>query len=653
MQIRQIHPLFVGEVSGVDIRRRPDDETVAALDAAMERYAVLVFRGQEMSPEEQIQWSGAFGELDAGLNKIARAQHRLPAPELIDISNVTAAGEIAAAGSKKLASALANQLWHSDSSFQHVPGKYSMLSAVVLPGISAMGAGETEFADMRAAYDALSQGMQELIEPLVAEHYALYSRMWLGDEDWTIEQKAGMPPVRWRIVRTQPYGRKSLFIGAHANRIVGWPVPEGRMLLLDLLEHGTQRQFVYRHEWQIGDLVIWDNRSTLHRGRPYDMRLRRELRRTTTRDLVTQPEPPAAQPRFVVPEPKMEFRESDFINRRFRFGRVDGSVIGEVVLTEHGHINGYQNDNEYAWEVIAGILVFRNIDGKITTKFTNVHKSGNVCIFSGPFVLGNDEVSPWHTLIEISTNKTEDIVRELATELYSGELPTHHADIKFADFNYPHTNLKVDLVASIIGAANPKFWLEIGSMLGGSAIRTAEVVKKMKARTGIVCIDPFTGDVNMWAWEREKKISGDWQFLKLEHGIPTIYQRFLANVAASGQDDVIIPINCTSIVGIKLLKRLYDENRISGLPDVIYLDSAHEPDETFLELQNCWDILKSGGILMGDDWGWPAVRNDVTRFAATVMANRTASEALRNRHAKFTEIDGVLLDEWLWVLVKE
>jgi len=293
LDIRQIHPLFVGEVSGVDIRRPPTAETVAAIDAAIDRYAVLVFRGQPMSEDEQIAFATAFGSLDTGLTKIAYGPTRYKHKTTMDISNVLLDGTIAPAGHKKLAGALANQLWHSDSSFQYVPGKYSMLSAVVLPRSSAMGAGETEFADMRAAYDALPQGMKDKLEPLVAEHYALYSRIWLGDEDWTPEQKAGMPPVRWRVVRTQPSGRKSLFIGAHANRIVGWPVPEGRMFLLDLLEHATQRRFVYRHEWQEGDLVIWDNRATLHRGRPYDMRERRELRRTTTEDLAAVPEPMA------------------------------------------------------------------------------------------------------------------------------------------------------------------------------------------------------------------------------------------------------------------------------------------------------------------------------------------------------------------------
>jgi alpha-ketoglutarate-dependent 2,4-dichlorophenoxyacetate dioxygenase len=290
MQIRQLHPLFVGEVSGIDIRRPPSPATVAAIDRAMDQYAVLVFRGQSLSEDEQIQWSSAFGSLDTGLTKLSKTPGRLKYQTLMDISNVLRDGSIAPSGDKRLAGALANQLWHSDSSFQYVPGKYSMLSAVILPGPSVTGAGDTEFADMRAAHDALSPAMKEKVAPLVAEHYALYSRMWLGDEDWTPEQKAGMPPVRWRVVRTQPYGRKSLFIGAHANRIVGWPVPEGRMFLLDLLEHATQRQFVYRHEWQVGDLVIWDNRATLHRGRPYDMTQRRELRRTTTEDLAAVPE---------------------------------------------------------------------------------------------------------------------------------------------------------------------------------------------------------------------------------------------------------------------------------------------------------------------------------------------------------------------------
>jgi alpha-ketoglutarate-dependent 2,4-dichlorophenoxyacetate dioxygenase len=285
LDIRPLHPLFASEVGDVDLCWPPAAELVAEIDRAMDRYGVLVFRGQPLSQDQQIAFASAFGPLDIGLAKLSQAKGRLDYAELIDISNVARDGTIAPAGDKRIAGALANQLWHSDSSFQAVPGKYSMLSAVVLPGPSVAGAGETEFADMRAAYDALDEAMKARLDGLVAEHYALYSRMWLGDEDWTDAQKRGMPPVRWKIVRTHPgSGRNSLFIGSHANRIVGWPVPEGRMFLVDLLEHATQRRFVYRHEWQVGDLVIWDNRCILHRGRPYDMTKRRELRRTTTND---------------------------------------------------------------------------------------------------------------------------------------------------------------------------------------------------------------------------------------------------------------------------------------------------------------------------------------------------------------------------------
>jgi alpha-ketoglutarate-dependent 2,4-dichlorophenoxyacetate dioxygenase len=284
--IRQLHPLFAGEVSGIDIRRPLAAEQVAELDAAMDRYGVLVFRGQPLDQDQQIAFARSFGSLDSGLTKITRAKSRFKHGELLDISNVTETGEIAPAGHRRLASALANQLWHSDSSFQAIPGKYSMLSAVILPSEG----GETEFADMRAAFDALTDAMKRRIVDLVAEHYALHSRMWLGDTQWTEEQKRAIPPVRWPLVRQHPgSGRTSLFIGAHCTQIIGWPIPEGRMLLLDLLEHATQRPFVYSHNWQVGDLVIWDNRCTLHRGRPYDFRERRELRRTTTEDLASKP----------------------------------------------------------------------------------------------------------------------------------------------------------------------------------------------------------------------------------------------------------------------------------------------------------------------------------------------------------------------------
>jgi alpha-ketoglutarate-dependent 2,4-dichlorophenoxyacetate dioxygenase len=195
------------------------------------------------------------------------------------MSNLDADGKLVDRTSRKIVNNMANQLWHSDSSFQKPSAKYSLLLAVRLPSWG----GETEFADMRAAYDALDPRMKAELEGLEAEHYAMHSRTMLGDEDYTDAARSVFAPVVWPIVRTHPgSGRKLLFIGVHTRRVLGMTVAEGRVLLMDLLEHATQRQFVYRHAWKPGDLVIWDNRATLHRGRRWDMSEPRELRRTTT-----------------------------------------------------------------------------------------------------------------------------------------------------------------------------------------------------------------------------------------------------------------------------------------------------------------------------------------------------------------------------------
>jgi len=281
LYISQIHPIFVGEVTGVDLRQPLDPAVVIEIDAAMDRYAVLVVRDQPLDQEQQMVFARSFGPFDLGLRKVKKQPHRFRYDELIDISNVDEKGRIADRNSGKIVSNIANQLWHSDSSFQRPAAKYSMLSAVVLP----TRGGETEFADLRAAYDALSDELKAELEALEAEHYALHSRFLLGDSDYTEEQRNAIPPVHWPIVRMHPGSkRKLLFVGVHARRIVGWPVAEGRMLLMDLLEHATQRDFVYSHKWRVGDLVMWDNRSTLHRGRRYNLSERRELRRATTED---------------------------------------------------------------------------------------------------------------------------------------------------------------------------------------------------------------------------------------------------------------------------------------------------------------------------------------------------------------------------------
>lgn len=281
LDLRPLHPLFAAEASGIDLRKALDRDTVRAIEQAMDRYAVLVWHGQPFTEDEQVAFARQFGPLDLGLRKARMGEHRFRHAELIDISNVTAHGEVAGREHAKIVSNLANQLWHSDSSFQRPAARYSMLSAVVIPP----DGGDTEFCDLRAAYDALAPELKDEIEGLRSEHYAFHTRLWLGDTSYTPAQLQSMPPVEWPLVRTHPAsGRKVLWVGAHATRIVGWTLAEGRMLLADLLEHATQREFVYRHRWQVGDLVMWDNRCTLHRGRRFDLGARRELRRTTTEE---------------------------------------------------------------------------------------------------------------------------------------------------------------------------------------------------------------------------------------------------------------------------------------------------------------------------------------------------------------------------------
>jgi alpha-ketoglutarate-dependent 2,4-dichlorophenoxyacetate dioxygenase len=282
LHLKPLHPRFVAEASGIDITRSLTDVEVRQINAAMNEYAVLVWRGQALTGQQQIDFAKSFGPLDLGLKKVFKRPERLEDERLIDISNVDAQGNVARRDSPKNLSNFANQLWHSDSSFQNPRAAYSMLHALVLPSWG----GTTEFADLRAAYDTLPERTRTEIEGLSAEHYALHTRILLGDEAYTDDQKKAIPPAVWPLVQTHPgSGRKLLFVGVHAREIIGWPVAEGRMYLSDLLEHATQRDNVYSHAWQVNDLVMWDNRSTLHRGRRYDITERRELRRTTIEDV--------------------------------------------------------------------------------------------------------------------------------------------------------------------------------------------------------------------------------------------------------------------------------------------------------------------------------------------------------------------------------
>ncbi|MFT8242826.1 TauD/TfdA dioxygenase family protein [Roseomonas sp. BN140053] len=282
LELRQLTPHFAAEATGVALNRPLDADTVRAIDAAMDRYGVLVFRNQPLTQDEQMALGRAFGPLDMGFKRVKKGgPERLQYAELADISNVGADGKPVARDSRKVVGNIANQLWHSDSSFQNPPARYSMLSAVTLPSWG----GDTEYCDLRVAYDGLTAREKAEFADMQVEHYALHSRFLLGDTDYDEVQRNALPPVTWPLVRTHPSGRKLLFIGVHARGIPGMSVAEGRALLMDLLEHATRPEYVYRHAWQVGDLVIWDNRATLHRGRRYDLSEPRELRRVTTEDV--------------------------------------------------------------------------------------------------------------------------------------------------------------------------------------------------------------------------------------------------------------------------------------------------------------------------------------------------------------------------------
>ena len=277
--IRQIHPVFVGEVSGVDITQAVSPEAVAAIEAGMDKYAVLVFRDQAVSDEQQMEFTRNFGSIEnARGGNVTKDEDKRLANGMNDVSNLGKDGRPLGRDSRQRLFNLGNLLWHSDSSFRAIPAKYSLLSARV---VNPKG-GDTEFADMRAAYDELDQDTKAEIEPLVCEHSLMYSRGSLGFVDYTDEEKQLFKPVRQRLVRTHPVtGRKSLYLSSHAGTIIGKPTPEARILLHDLKEHATQPRFVYVHKWKVNDLVIWDNRQTMHRGRRYDEAQARDVRRTT------------------------------------------------------------------------------------------------------------------------------------------------------------------------------------------------------------------------------------------------------------------------------------------------------------------------------------------------------------------------------------
>lgn len=284
---RKLHPHIGAEVSAVDLREVHDRATLDALVDGMDEHGVLVFRDQPFTDAEQLAFAERFGgPLHAKPGAAALGKNRFNNDAIADISNVDNAGRILKADDRHRMYSLANRLWHTDASFQDPAGRYSTLSARVIPKVNA----DTEFADMQAAYDALDAVTKKQIEGLHVHHSIAYSRQTLGFE-FSPEELEKLKGAVHPLVRVNPRTqRRSLYLAAHATRIIEMPVPEGRLLLRDLTEHATQRQFVFRHVWRDRDFVIWDNLATMHRATPFDdANHHRELRRVTTLDVVEAP----------------------------------------------------------------------------------------------------------------------------------------------------------------------------------------------------------------------------------------------------------------------------------------------------------------------------------------------------------------------------
>ena len=277
---------FFAEIAGVDVSRPLNPADRAAIEDAINRYAVVVFHDQKLDDDQQVAFARNFGPIASSALKLRHRdiKHRIDSSEVADISNLDSEGKVLAPDARRRLDGLANRLWHTDASFRALPGCLSMLYAHVVPDEG----GDTEFADMRAAYDALPEAKKRELEGLIAEHSIWRSREQLGVVQYTEEERASLPPVPQRIVRTHPGSqRKTLYLAAHASHIIGMPVADGRLIILDLIEHATQPRFVHAHKWRQGDLVIWDNRCTMHRARPFDTTKVRDLRRVTTRDIAS------------------------------------------------------------------------------------------------------------------------------------------------------------------------------------------------------------------------------------------------------------------------------------------------------------------------------------------------------------------------------
>ena len=278
-----VTPSFAAEIGDVDLSRKIEPSDVDAIKAAFAKYAVLIFPDQRLSQDQHLDFAKLFGPLETTIALYRTDQPLRVRKEFADVSNLSPDNKVWGKDSRQRMFQLGNRLWHTDSSFKRLPARASLLYARTIPPIG----GHTEFADERAAYDALSDDMKRRLDSLVAEHSIFNSRARLGFTEFSDEERQGMPPVPQVLVRTIPESdRKTLYLASHAGRILGMPEHEGRALIDELVAHATQRQFVYTHRWRVHDLVIWDNRCTMHRGTDFDdLRWKRDMQRATVCDV--------------------------------------------------------------------------------------------------------------------------------------------------------------------------------------------------------------------------------------------------------------------------------------------------------------------------------------------------------------------------------
>ena len=280
--VHAITPTFAAEIGDLDLSAPLSDSEFEKLEDVFDTYSVLVFPGQSLSEDAQMDFSARFGPLETTIQSFRKGVKLRLGPKFADVSNLGADNEMLPEDSERRHFNSGNRLWHTDSSFRPVPAKCSLLYASSIPPVG----GQTEFADLRAAYDDLPAATIARLEGLVAEHSIRESRSKIGYDQFTEDEIKGLPAAPQVVVRTHAgSGRRTLYLASHAGRIFGMDDAEARPLLAELIEHATQRQFIYSHRWRANDLVMWDDRCTMHRGLAFDdLRYKRDMRRTTVRD---------------------------------------------------------------------------------------------------------------------------------------------------------------------------------------------------------------------------------------------------------------------------------------------------------------------------------------------------------------------------------